>query len=67
MASGLLSIKQRESAGETADATSVPRPPRAGTYRYFVRGHDHKASAVRILVDIRLLAESKKIYIYIIF
>lgn len=50
MASGLLSIKHRERGG--AHVVRPTRPARAGSYRYFVRGQDSKASSSDVVVDV---------------
>eukprot|EP00041_Stephanoeca_diplocostata_P010066 m.159431 g.159431 ORF g.159431 m.159431 type:complete len:510 (+) comp18006_c0_seq1:244-1773(+) len=63
MVNGMLSIRHRGSVTaksasgfRSVDGTTRPgakRPPRAGTYRFFVRGHDHKATAIDFKVEVQ--------------
>ena len=47
MAGGLLSIKHREHGSDVA--AHVAKTPRVGSYRHFVRGHDHTATAADVV------------------
>eukprot|EP00124_Ichthyophonus_hoferi_P003221 Ihof_evm3s267 gene=Ihof_evmTU3s267 len=50
MASGLLSIKHRPTK-KAEVLQSIQRPPRGGTYKYFVRGKSHKPHADDFTVE----------------
>lgn len=54
MVTGYLSIRRRaESAGKTKELEKMGRPaPRAGSYRYFMRGHNHKANTNDFVVSV---------------
>jgi len=60
MSSGLLAIRRRPVV-EQSSKLGPKKRPKVGTYRYFVRGHDHKATTTDVVVYKR---KKKKLKIY---
>lgn len=52
-ATGILAIRHRAAVQGRSEAASRKRPAKPGTYRYFVRGHDHKATSIDHKVEVK--------------